>query len=216
MAIKVDRPMDSFGEGIVVYVAKSKAEVDQVRDGFAAAGVPVELPEAAVEAMFAAGRESLSIRVAPEHFRAATDVIDELFPPPEVELPPLPEEQAAGDGGASSDGGAGSSSAARAGPVLDDVSEPLDGPRVRKKTSLAKLKTSALKVMFIAAAGVILPGFGIALAGFALVSAIWLLRALDRVQGGETGRPRAIAAIVVSSLALVWGIGVVAYLVWMR
>ena len=80
MALKQDRPTDEGLDGVVVYMAKSEAEVDRVRAAFAEAEIPVELPEAAVAALFAAGRDALSVRVRARDFSRALDVVDRVFP----------------------------------------------------------------------------------------------------------------------------------------
>ena len=114
MALKQDRPVDYGDDGIVVYVAKNKEEVDKAREALLAAEIPVDLPEAAVEALFAAGRDSLPIRVPAMHFKAAGKVIDEVFPPEVIDLPPLPDEEEESGGGAAVGGAVGSAELANA------------------------------------------------------------------------------------------------------
>jgi hypothetical protein len=201
MAIKVDRPADFFGDGIVAYVAKSREEVTKLREGFAAAGLAVELPEAAVEAWFASGKDRLEIRVRPDDFRAASDVVDELFPREELILPDdEPEEEAPPAEGAAV---APASGGGPSGPTLDDVTTA-DAPTQGRgpRLSQEKLKGSALKVMFISAIAAPFPVVGLILGLFGLYGAVWCLRASDSVVGGEQVRPRAIAAIVVAVVAL--------------
>jgi hypothetical protein len=215
MGIKVDRPMDDFADGIVVYMAKSVDEVNKARAGFEAAEIPVLLPEAAVEALFAAGKESLPIRVRVDDYKRAVDVIDELFPPPELILPPLEEEVPAD---APIREAAQTEDAGREGPHLEGVAAAsAHTPREGKKApKLAKLKTSLLKLMFIAAISIFLPGIGLLAAGFALYGSIWALRALDVVVGGEEEIGRAKWAIGISSGALLVNVGALVYLAWLQ
>jgi hypothetical protein len=219
MAIKVDRPVDFGGDGIVVYVAKSIEEVNKARAGLGEAGVPVELPEAAIEAMWAAGRTSLPIRVTPDVYKAALDVIDELFPPPELVLPGDPEP------GDEPEGGAPSGPALDLGPAAERESGPLAGPAVsnvqteasgpaRKQADLGKLKFSLLKLIFIAATSLVLPGLGIALAIFCLWGSFWVWRKLDTVNDGATALTRAKFTMGLSGFALLWGVGLIAYVAW--
>ncbi|RMG18287.1 MAG: hypothetical protein D6731_02445, partial [Planctomycetota bacterium] len=96
------------------------------------------------------------------------------------------------------------------GPVLDDlaaVDRRSAGRAGRKGPTLEKLRGSLFKLMFLAVASVLLPGLGVFVAVFALVGSVWALRALERVPGGEAVRTRAIAAVAVSALAALLGVG---------
>lgn len=218
MAIKVDRPVDFGGDGIVVYVAKSIEEVDKARAGLVEAGIPVELPEAAIEAMWAAGRTSLPVRVTPDVYKAALDVIDELFPPPELVLPgdPEPGDEPSSPSGPTLDLGpaAEGGSGGPAGPALSNVQAEPKGPR--KQADLGKLRFSLLKLIFIAATSLVLPGLGIALAIFALWGSYWVWRKLDTVNDGASALGRAKLAMGLSGFALLWGLGLMGYVAWQQ
>ncbi len=222
MAIKVDRPVDFGGDGIVVYVAKSIEEVNKARAGLGEAGVPVELPEAAIEAMWAAGRTSLPIRVTPDAYKAALDVIDELFPPPELVLPgdPEPGDESGDESGSPSGptldlGPAAEGGSGPAGPAMSNVQAEPSGP-ARKQADLGKLKFSLLKLIFIAATSLVLPGLGIALAFFALWGSYWVWRKLDTVNEGASALTRAKFAMGLSGFALLWGVGLMAFVAWQQ
>jgi hypothetical protein len=215
MAIKVDRPVDFGGDGIVVYVAKSIEEVNKTRAAFAEAEISVELPEAAIEAMWAAGRTSLPIRVNPDAYKAALDVIDELFPPPELVLPgdePEPEGELV-DGAVVGGPVGGSGGSSPGGPALSPVRAEASRP-ARKQVDLGKLKFSLLKLMFMAGVSLVVPGVGVALALFALWGSYWVWRKLDLVAGGETAMTRAKFTMGLSGFAVLWGVGMVVFLAW--
>jgi hypothetical protein len=216
MGVKQDRPIDPNEEGVVVYVAKSKEEIDKARAALDEAGVPVNLPEAAIEALFAAGRSSLPIRVAAQDFRKAQDVIDELFPPPVLDLPPLPgtEPPAKSGGGASSGGGSapagGGGSGAGGGAALDTYRpEPSAGPATTRK-----LEASATKVMFIALASFVVPGIGILTGIFASFSAHWCLDQLPYESTSARGRAK--AALGLGIAAILVQLGAAAYLAHLK
>ena len=215
MGIKQDRPADHGDDGVVVYVAKSKDEVDLARRSLQEAGVNVDLPEAAIEALFAAGRSSLPIRVAAMDFRKAQDVIDELFPPPLLELPPLP-----GKGAAAPRQGQGAPSAGAGGAGRGDASEEERAGQVdayrpepsSREGSVRKLEGSATKVLFIALVSFVLPGLGVLTAIFAAFSAWWCL---DRLPFESSARGRARAAFGLALAAILWWGGVAAYFLWL-
>jgi hypothetical protein len=215
MAVKLDRPADYGADGVVVYVAKSIEEVDKAREGLLAAEIPVDLPEAAVEALFASGRESLPIRVSAKDYKRSLDVIDELFPPPEVELPPLEPEAPAAEARAAAPGEAeAAGESGRQGPELTDVGEH-DGVGTRRAgPSLDKLRGSLVKLIFIAVASLLLPLLGLLLSGFALYSAWWCHRALDRVSGGHTAQGRAKIVMGLSGAAILWNVGLALFLAY--
>jgi hypothetical protein len=216
MANKVDRPADFGGDGIVVYVAKSIEEVNKTRSAFSEAEIPVELPAAAIEAMWAAGRTSLPIRVTPDAYKAALDVIDELFPPPELVLPdpePEPAADGNGDGAAPSRSAPGAGDEGPTGPALSHVQAEGNRP-AKKQADLGKLKFSLLKLLFMAGVSLVVPGIGIALALFALWGSVWVWRKLDMVIGGESAMTRAKFAMGLSGFAVLWGVGMVVFLAW--
>lgn len=215
MGVKQDRPIDPNEEGVVVYVAKSKEEIDKARAALDEAGVPVNLPEAAIEALFAAGRSSLPIRVAAQDFRQAQDVIDELFPPPVLDLPPLPGSEppspsggGGGGGGAPAGGGGGASGGG--GAALDTYRpEPSAGPATTRK-----LEGSATKVMFIALASFVVPGIGILTGIFASFSAHWCLDQLPYESTSARGRAK--AALGLGIAAVLVQLGAAAYLAHLK
>ncbi|MGE0707046.1 MAG: hypothetical protein AB7N76_02355 [Planctomycetota bacterium] len=190
MGIKQDRQIDFNDDGIVVYVAKSKEEVDQARAALHAAGVMVELPEAAVEALFAAGRESLPIRVPAMSFRKAQDVIDELFPPPVIDLPdddPPPGADAPAAGG---EGGAELS-----GYQPQAASSPKGAVNPRQ------VAESANKVVFVALASFLLVGPGLLIGLFALIAAWWCL---DNLPKDSSAREKAKIALGLALASCAW------------
>jgi len=214
MAVKQDRPIDPNEEGVVVYVAKSKEEIDKARAALDEAGVPVNLPEAAIEALFAAGRTSLPIRVAAQDFRKAQDVIDELFPPPVLDLPPLPGTEPAkpaSSGGGSQGSGAGGAPSAggEAGSIETYRPQPSAGPATTRK-----LEGSATKLMFIALVSFILPGIGLLSGIFAAYSAHWCLDQLP--YESTSARSRAKAALGLGIAAVLVQLGGGGYLAWLK
>ncbi|MBL4848220.1 MAG: hypothetical protein JKY65_22105 [Planctomycetes bacterium] len=218
MGIKQDRPIDPLEEGVVVYVAKSKEEVLKARAALVEAGVPINLPEAAIEAMFAAGRTSLPIRVAAANFRAAGDVIDELFPPPVIDLPPLPGTEPAAASKGKSKGKDGGGVSANAASVAADGSGPGSIETYRPDVSagpgqMRKLEASANKVLFIALASFVVPIVGIGTGIFAGFSAYWCI---DRLPYESSARGRAKVALGLAVAAIVTQISAAAYLTYMN
>jgi hypothetical protein len=211
VAIKQDRPVNFGDDGIVVYVAKSVAGVDKARAALLEGGVPIDLPEAAVAALFAAGRESLPIRVPAMHFKKASGIIEEVFPPPVIDLPPLPDEEEDASGGGSSGGGGKSGGSGGGGGTAE-----MDRFAPQAKAGLgqhnpAKVAESATKTVFIALASLLLPIVGVFLAAFAGYSAWWCM---ERLSLGSSGRTKAKIALGLSIGAGLWNIGVGIYAVW--
>ena len=216
MAIKVDRPADFGGNGIVVYVAKSPEEVDRCREGLTEAGIPVELPEAAIKVLFAAGRAQIPVRVNPEFFKEAQKIIDEIYPPPVLELPPDDDELAA----AASAGKASSAPGALGDPDGDDRRGPvlagaqLEVARQQGTDTRVNVEEQVPKVLGLAAVSFILPGLGLLTGAWATYSAWWCM---DRLKTGSMERGNAklafglgIAAMVsqpFSCLAIAWKLG---------
>lgn len=220
MAIKQDRPADHGDDGVVVYVAKSVDEVNQARASLQEAGVPVDLPPAAIEALFAAGRSSLPIRVAAMDFRKAQDVIDEIFPPPLLELPPLPgQSEAKGKGGSKGkakqapgpSGAQGSAEEDSEGEGRVDAYRPEPSNR---EGSVRKLEGSATKLLFIALASLVLPGLGVLTGIFAAFSSWWCLDRLPFESGSARARAKAAFGLALSAI-LLW-IGAGAYYLWLN
>lgn len=209
MALKQDRPVDYGDDGIVVYVAKNKEEVDKARAALLAAEIPVDLPEAAVEALFAAGRESLPIRVPAMHFKAAGKVIDEIFPPEVIDLPPLPGEEE-GEGGASVGGPVASSELANAPAGGQERYRPQVGGGPSKQDP-RKVAEAANKVVFIALGSFLIPFAGVLLALFSLYSAWWCM---DRLPLGSTGREKGKIGFGLSIGSILWNLGFAAYVAW--
>lgn len=217
MAIKVDRPADFGGNGIVVYVAKSPEEVDRCRAGLTEAGIPVELPEAAIEALFAAGRTQIPVRVNPEFFKEAQKIMDELYPPPVLELPPDDDERAASAAKASTAPGAigDPDGDDRRGPVL--AGAQLEVARQQGTDTRVNVEEKVPTAIGLAAASFILPGLGLLTGAWATYSAWWCM---DRLKTGSLERGNAklafgmgIAAMVsqpISCFAIAWKLGVFA------
>ncbi|MEZ0229770.1 MAG: hypothetical protein ACAI25_14175 [Planctomycetota bacterium] len=91
MAIHTDRP--GGGEDVmVVHRAKSADEARKVRAALEGAGVPVELPDQAIDAWFAAKTEELHVKVALKHWAKATKAIESAIPR-EPEPTPIAEAE---------------------------------------------------------------------------------------------------------------------------
>lgn len=207
MPIKIDRPADFGGHGIVVYMAKSVEEVDQCRAGLSEAGIEVELPEAAVEALFSSGKKSLPIRVNPDDFKTAQGVIDELFPPPMLELPPLEGESSEDDaaessGAAASDvSGAPSEGPGRSGPALSG------GARLetaRAGVSREEIEKRAGDTMFLSIGSCLVPGLGILGGAWGIYAGWWCM---ERLQTGTSERMQAKLAFAFGIVALLCQVG---------
>lgn len=210
MGIKQDRPVDYGDDGIVVYVAKSLDDVNKARAALQEEGVDILLPEAAVEALFAAGRESLPIRVHGLEFKKAQGIIDKVFPPPVIDLPPLPDEeeeeeqpgkakkkkkaQIIGDG---EEGG------------LDAYSPDLKATKGGQNPK--KVAEAVNKTVFIALASLLLPVVGIVIAAFAAYSAWWCM---DRLPETSSAREKAKIALGLSIGGVLWNIGFGLSIAW--
>jgi hypothetical protein len=183
MALRVDRPAGAAGDDLVVFVAHTIEEARAARDALAAAGIPCGLSDEAIAAAFDGGGP-LSIRVAPANLTRALDVIDARFPPPEVELPPLPVAPPAADAPARSD----DEEAA----ALDRAAERSKGPRLEK---------TAAKTLGIALLSLLLPMAGAIFAVIAVVGAVWCFR-----RGEGKARTLAAVAAVVGLASAAWNI----------
>jgi len=64
---------------VLVFRPRSAQEALRVRDLLAGAGVSLEMPEAAVEVMFAEGKDSIEVRVPLEQADAAAGVLEAEF-----------------------------------------------------------------------------------------------------------------------------------------
>lgn len=205
MAIKVDRPGGGAGDDAVVFVARSLDEARRVRAALDEAGVPVDLPDPALELMFQAEGARVPVRVASRYVGKALITVGRLFPPddddddddrdeppPPVAAAPSPsppsapplEEAAAGPGADELDAGAGERVAAH-----------------RRRAQEDRVAASALKVLFISAASLLLPGIGLPFALFALFAAG---RGLGSLPAGTRGRGRLQVALAIGLAAIVW------------
>ena len=84
---------------VLVLKARSAAEALQAREVLAGVGVALDMPEAAVEVIFAGGAESMEIRVPLEHADAASAAIEQAFGADRL---PSREDAPAGGGAAPS------------------------------------------------------------------------------------------------------------------
>lgn len=166
MAIKVDRPAGGAGDDVVVFVARSLDDARAARDALVAAGIPCDMPDEALEALFSAGAASVPVRVASRHVVEALDVIDERFPPRDepIDLPaPAPAAPPAGEAAAPDD---------PAGEV--EVSDEVIDAAVRR-TRGVRLEKTAMKVAVIAFASGLLPGLGLPFSLVAVLGGLWCL-----------------------------------------
>lgn len=189
MALRVDRPAGGTGDDVVVFVARSPADARKARDGLVAAGVPLELPDAAIDGLFATGAASLPIKVAARHVVKGLEVVDELFPREELVLPPTPAKRDADDGEADRD---------------DEGGEGVQAATERGQAR--RLATTAAKVAAIAAGSLLLPGPGLLFALVALAGAAWCLSRSREVTDAAVAasvRRRATVALVLGACSLV-------------
>lgn len=202
MAIKVDRPAGGTGDDVVVFVARSLDDARAARDALHAAGVPCEMPDAGLEALFAAGTASVPVRVASRHVVKALDVIDARFPPPDEPIdlpepaPTTPPASAPADAStdASTDGGGGEVE------VSDEV---LDA--AVQRTRGVRLEKTAMKVAVIACASALLPGAGLPFSLVGVLGGLWCLsRAGAFPEHAGCVRRRAGVGAGVGLAALVW------------
>jgi hypothetical protein len=85
---------------MVVHRARNADEARKVRVALEGAQIPVDLPDQAIDAWFAAKTEELHIKVALKHWKAATKAIDAAFPPeqePEPKIHEAEDRRAAAD-----------------------------------------------------------------------------------------------------------------------
>lgn len=206
MPIKVDRPAGGAGDDVVVFVARSLDDARAARDALHAAGVPCEMPDAGLEALFAAGVASVPVRVASRDVVKALDVIDARFPPPDepLDLPADPPVQAPGAA------------------LADDVApetEPGEVPtevidQAVRRTRGARLEKTAMKVAVIACASALLPGLGLPFSAVAVLGGVWCLsRAAAFPEHAARVRRRGAVGLGVGVAALVWNLVVALH--WM-
>lgn len=195
--MKVDRPAGGTGDDVVAFVARSLDEARAARDALVAAGIRCEMPDAALEAMFASGTTSVPVRVSSRDLVRALDVIDARFPPaPEpdepVDLPPPPPPSAAAPA-REEEAGDGPSADAAEESRLDEAARRSQG---------ARLERTSLKVAVIACASVLLPGAGALFGLFAVLAAAWCLaRARDLPDASPKVRRRAGVGLVVGAVS---------------
>jgi hypothetical protein len=198
MAMKVDRPAGGTGDDVVAFVARSLDEARAARDALVAAGIRCEMPDAALEAMFASGTTSVPVRVSSRDIVRALDVIDAHFPPPPepdepVDLPPPSPPPAPAT--AREEAGDASSADAEEESRLDEAARRSQG---------ARLERTALKVATIACVSVLLPGAGALFGLFAAVAAAWCLaRTRDLPGASPKVRRRAGLGLVVGVVSFV-------------
>lgn len=198
MAIKVDRPAGGAGDDVVVFVARSLDDARAARDALHAAGVPCEMPDAGLEALFAAGAASVPVRVASRDVVKALDVIDARFPPPDepIDLPSDPPS-------------AGAPSAASPADAASEV-EPGEVPtevidEAVRRARGARLEKTAMKVAVIACASALLPGLGLPFSAVAVLGGLWCLsRSAAFPDHAARVRRRAGVGVGVGVAALVW------------
>jgi hypothetical protein len=191
MALRVDRPSGGSGDDVVVSVARSPADARKVRDALVAGGVGLELPDAAIDGLFATGAASLPIKVPSRDVVKGLEVVDALFPREELVLPPLP------------------AAPAPAAPPDDDADdEDEGGENVRaaaEKGRARKLATTAGKTAAIAGGSLLVPGQGLLFALCALAGAAWCLARAREVADPEVAasvRRRARVALLLGAASV--------------
>ena len=92
MAIHTDRP-GGGDDAMVVHRAKSADEAKKVRVALEGAGIPVDLPDQAIDAWFSAKTEELQVKVALKHWAKATKAIESVLPREEPEEAPIHEAE---------------------------------------------------------------------------------------------------------------------------
>ncbi|MCO5167462.1 MAG: hypothetical protein M9894_14035 [Planctomycetes bacterium] len=191
MAIKVDRPAGGAGDDVVVFVARRLEEARAARDALTAAGVAIELPDAALEALFEGGAASVPVRVRSRDVVRALEVVDAAFPraeePEDDDEPPPPpplaeEEQAPAE--------------------PDDAA--LDAAARRRQDG--RIERTAFKVLVIACGSALLPPAGLPFALVAVIGGAWLLLRPDAPRG------RAAAGLAIGAASLGWNAFVAASL----
>ncbi len=198
MAIKVDRPAGGTGDDVVVFVARSLDDARAARDALHAAGIPCEMPDAGLEALFAAGVASVPVRVASRDVVKALDVIDARFPPPDepIDLPPPVAESAA----------AGETASGPSEPAVEpgDLPAEVIDEAVRRTRGL-RLEKTAMKVAVIACASALLPGLGLPFSAVGVLGALWCLsRAGAFPDHAGAVKRRAGVGLGVGVAALIW------------
>jgi hypothetical protein len=147
MGIHTDRP-GGGDDAMVVHRAKTADEARKVREALAAEGIPIDLPDQAIDAWFTAKTEELHVKVALKHWAKATKAIEKAIPREE----PAPVIHQAEDRKAAADA------------VLQKVEE---APAVDKtKDPPSAVDKSAQRAFYVSCASLFAPPIG-------LVGAVW-------------------------------------------
>lgn len=198
MAMKVDRPAGGAGDDVVVFVAHSLEDARAARDALHEGGVPCEMPDVGLEALFAAGTTSVPVRVSSQHVVKALDVIGARFPPADepLDLPALEPTAPVPP------------TAADAADAADDLTvSPGVVEGAVRRTHGERLQRTALKVAVIACASALLPGVGLPFSLVAVLGGSWCLwRAGTFPEQAPSVRRRAGVGLGVGLGATVWNV----------
>ncbi|HZV02402.1 MAG TPA: hypothetical protein VFF73_37195 [Planctomycetota bacterium] len=88
MAIHTDRP-GGGDDAMVVHRARNADEARRVRAALEGAGIPVDLPDQAIDAWFSVKTEELHVKVALKHWAKAVKAIESAIPREEAPSPIL-------------------------------------------------------------------------------------------------------------------------------
>ncbi len=153
MAIHTDRP-GGGDDGMVVHRARSADEARKVRVALEGAGIPVDLPDQAIDAWFSAKTEELHVKVAIKHWAKAVKAIEVVIPreEPEEKIHEAEDRQAA------------------AAAVLQKVEE---APKADTGlTPASAVDKSAQRAFYVACASVFLPPIGLAASVWGIM--VWM------------------------------------------
>lgn len=147
MAIHTNRP-GGGEDAMVVHRARSADEARKVRVALEGAGIPVDLPDQAIDAWFSAKTEELHVKVALKHWAKATKAIEAAIPK-EAEPTPIAEAE---------DRRAAADAALKEVAPAEAVDKSKDPPSAVDK--------SAQKAFYLACASIFAPPLGI-------IAAVW-------------------------------------------
>jgi hypothetical protein len=153
MAIHTDRP-GGGDDGMVVHRAKNADEARRVRVALEGAGIPVDLPDQAIDAWFSAKTEELHIKVAIKHWSKAVKAIEAVIPreEPDEKIHEAEDRQAA------------------AAAVLQKVEE---APKADTSlTPASAVDKSAQRAFYVACGSIFLPPAGLVAAAWGLM--VWM------------------------------------------
>lgn len=144
MAIHTDRP-GGGDDAMVVHRAKSADEARKVRAALEGVGVPVDLPDQAIDAWFAAKTEELQVKVAIKHWSKAVRAIENVIPREEPEEPKIHEAENRQEAAAAK---------------LQAAPEPAAADT--DKVPASAIDKSALRAFYVSCASIFAPPVGLA------------------------------------------------------